>query len=69
MKDIANFNLKGHNTFGMDVACRRFIEFSSEDELISALNAIEAEDRPLLVIGGGSNILFTKNYEGCDKYE
>lgn len=64
MKDIANFNLKGHNTFGIDVACHRFIEFSSEDELISALNTIEAKDRPLLVIGGGSNILFTKNYEG-----
>ena len=33
MKDLHDYNLKGHNTFGMDVKCRRFIEFSTVEEL------------------------------------
>ena len=64
MKDFYDFNLKEHNTFGIDVKCRRFIEFESVDELLQIVNSLTDADKPLLVLGGGSNILFTADYEG-----
>lgn len=64
MKDFYVFNLKEHNTFGIDVKCRRFIEFESVDELLQIVNSLTDADKPLLVLGGGSNMLFTADYEG-----
>ncbi len=64
MKDFYDFNLKEHNTFGIDVKCRRFIEFESVDELLQIVNSLTDADKPLLVLGGGSNMLFTADYEG-----
>lgn len=64
MKDFYYFNLKEHNTFGIDVKCRRFIEFESVDELLQIVNSLTDADKPLLVLGGGSNMLFTADYEG-----
>lgn len=64
MKDFYDFNLKEHNTFGIDVKCRRFIEFESVDELLPIVNSLTDADKPLLVLGGGSNMLFTADYEG-----
>lgn len=64
MKDFYDFNLKEHNTFDIDVKCRRFIEFESVDELLQIVNSLTDADKPLLVLGGGSNMLFTADYEG-----
>lgn len=64
MKDLHDFNLKSHNTFGIDVCCRRFIEFSNVDELRFLLCSLTAADYPLLLLGGGSNMLFTKDFNG-----
>lgn len=64
MKDFYGFNLKEHNTFGIDVKCRRFIEFESVDELLQIVNSLTDADKPLLVLGDGSNMLFTADYEG-----
>jgi len=64
VKDFYDFNLKEHNTFGIDVKCRRFIEFESVDELLQIVNSLTDADKPLLVLGGGSNMLFTVDYEG-----
>lgn len=64
MKDFYDFNLKEHNTFGIDVKCRRFIEFESVEELLQIVNSLTDADKPLLVLGGGSNMLFTADYEG-----
>lgn len=64
MKDFYDFNLKEHNTFGIDVKCRRFIEFESVDELLQIVNSLTDADKPLLVLGGGSNMLFTADYKG-----
>ena len=64
MKDLHDYNLKGHNTFGMDVKCRRFIEFSTVEELQHIVKSLIAADAPLLFLGGGSNVLFTKDYDG-----
>lgn len=63
MRDITNYNLLKHNTFGIEACCDRFVEFCSEAELRSVLPLTSAEDR-LLVIGGGSNLLLTGDYHG-----
>lgn len=64
MKDLRNYNLLDHNTFGIDVKCRRFIEFSSVSELLMICERLSDDDQPLLVMGGGSNLLFTDNFDG-----
>lgn len=64
MEDLYDYSLKGRNTFGMDVKCRRFIEFSDIEELRHVVSSLTGADRPLLFLGGGSNILFTKDYDG-----
>ena len=50
------------NTFGMDVKARLFIEYYSLDELRQVLR--EHKGEPFLHIGQGSNLLFTKDFEG-----
>lgn len=57
-----NVNLKPYNTFGIEVFANRYITFSSVEELKTALN--EKGNDELLILGGGSNILFTKNFDG-----
>lgn len=64
MKDTINYSLKGHNTFGINASCRRFIEFGSTEELKEAAGKIACADMPLLILGGGSNLLLTKDFEG-----
>ncbi len=64
MKDIANYSLLEHNTFGIDAACRRFIEYSSVAEAEETVASLTPQDAPLLLIGGGSNLLLTKNFCG-----
>lgn len=64
MKEFSNYNLKERNTFGIDVTCRRFVEFGTVDELLDILHSFTADDKPLFVMGGGSNVLFTKDYGG-----
>jgi len=55
-------SLKGLNTFGIDVNCKFFSCFKNPDDL----NAIFSHElnEPLLILGGGSNLLFTKDFEG-----
>ena len=64
MKDIANFNLLEYNTFGIDANCRRFVEFENENEVTPFICSLTDDDMPLLILGGGSNLLLTKDYDG-----
>ncbi len=64
MKIYNNHCLKEHNTFRMDVSCRYFIEIENVDELKQVLSDKVFTHLPKLIIGGGSNILFTKDYDG-----
>lgn len=57
------YSLLSHNTFGIDVSADRFLEYASVDEL-KAFIAQGAITTPFLHIGGGSNLLFTKDYAG-----
>ena len=64
MTDIRAYCILGHNTFGIDAKCRRFVEFSSVDELKNVVAALDDNDRPLLLLGGGSNLLLTQDFPG-----
>ena len=58
-----NISLKPYNTFGIDVQAKHFASFHSIDELKELLNHKQTANHKL-ILGGGSNILFTKNYDG-----
>ena len=64
MKDIRDFNLKGHNTFGIDAKCSRFLEYESVDEAREVAEILRETAIPYIIIGGGSNLLLTKDFEG-----
>lgn len=57
-----NFPLKSYNTFGIDVKARFFNEFSSVEELEEY--QMFYSQYSIFILGGGSNILFTKDYDG-----
>ncbi|MCW3073799.1 MAG: UDP-N-acetylenolpyruvoylglucosamine reductase [Flaviaesturariibacter sp.] len=56
-------SLKAFNTFGIDVAARYFSAFASVVELKALLAEANLKE-PILVLGGGSNLLCTKNFDG-----
>ena len=64
MIDKKNYSLLAHNTFGIDVRCRRFVEYGSVEEAQELVRTLTPEDGPLLILGGGSNLLLTGDYEG-----
>jgi UDP-N-acetylmuramate dehydrogenase len=59
-----NKSLKKLNTFGVEAFANFFREIRSESELSEAFEEERIKNLPLLVLGGGSNILFTKNFSG-----
>lgn len=59
-----NFSLKPYNTFGVDANARYFAEVNSVEELIETLKHSNTQTLPILFLGGGSNILLTKDFEG-----
>jgi UDP-N-acetylmuramate dehydrogenase len=59
-----NVSLKNYNTFGVDVSSRYFAEVNSVEKLIETVKFSKSQNLPVLFIGGGSNILFTKDFDG-----
>ena len=63
-----NTSLKEYNTFGIDVMAKYFATFNSIQEINELLEFKELStinhQLSTLVLGGGSNILFTKNFDG-----
>jgi len=59
---LKNVDLKKYNTFGVSVNSDRFATFSSLDELNQIL--AKRNKSKILILGGGSNILFTKDFKG-----
>lgn len=56
-----NISLKQYNTFGIDVSAKYLFAFSTSDDLQYLLSDQSFKNEEKLVLGGGSNILFTKN--------
>lgn len=59
-----NISLLSYNTFGIDAKANYFIEYSSVEELQTALKSEIVKSNRLLHIGGGSNLLFMKDFNG-----
>ncbi len=57
-----NILLKPYNTFGIDAKVSHFASFKNTEELSELLTTDPL--LPTLLLGGGSNILFTKDYDG-----
>jgi UDP-N-acetylmuramate dehydrogenase len=64
MKTVKNISLKNLNTFGVDVKSKYFVEIYTEEELKQVLRTETFSNIKKLIIGSGSNILFTKDYNG-----
>ena len=64
MKDISNCSLLAHNTFGIDARCSRFIEYGSVEEARGVARILRESGRPFLIVGEGSNLLLTHDYDG-----
>ncbi len=63
-----NISIKQYNTFGISVYANLFAKFNSVDELSELLEfnnrTTNNQQRSTLILGGGSNILFTKDFNG-----
>ncbi len=68
MKLLEHISLKGYNTFGINVTAKYFATFNSVDGINELIEfnkpSTSNRQRSTLILGGGSNILFTKDYDG-----
>ncbi len=64
MNILQNISLKQYNTFGIDASAQYFAPFSSIDEVQQLLGDKKFSSVPKFILGGGSNILLTKNVDG-----
>lgn len=64
MKIQENYSLKYLNTFGVDVSAKYFAEVTDFSELKYAVEFAKINHFKTLFLGGGSNILFTEDFEG-----
>lgn len=64
----SNYPLLAHNTFGIPVQACYFAEYASVEQLRQELaiyrHEVNESASPILHIGGGSNLLFLKDFEG-----
>ena len=56
-----NYSLKNLNSFGIKISAKYFARFTSTTELAETLASTQENK---LILGGGSNILFTNNFNG-----
>ncbi|MFT6747089.1 MAG: UDP-N-acetylmuramate dehydrogenase [Glaciecola sp.] len=59
-----DYNLKANNTFGIEVFAKKYTEIKDEDDFKSLINDGVLVNDTRLILGGGSNLLFTKNFDG-----
>lgn len=59
-----NISLKPLNTFGLEAKAKLFIDVTSIEELQDALASDPAKQNDLMILGGGSNILLTQDFDG-----
>jgi len=59
-----NYSLKSLNTFGIDARSGYFFEARTQEELTEFISEDRLQNSPFLIIGEGSNILFTGDYNG-----
>jgi len=64
MQIYKNVPLKKYNTFGIDYIADCIIDIKTETEAINLCRKADVWKNPPLILGGGSNILFTSDFNG-----
>ncbi|HOJ23225.1 MAG TPA: UDP-N-acetylenolpyruvoylglucosamine reductase, partial [Armatimonadota bacterium] len=59
-----DYSLRECNTFGVEAKAAYYARVTSREELAALLQDNPVRDREKLVLGGGSNILFTRDFDG-----
>ncbi len=59
-----NVSLKAFNTFGVEQRARYFAMVTSESDLLALSEFIDSHNQPLLILGGGSNLLLSQDFDG-----
>ena len=64
MKEYTNYSLLHHNTFGIEARCSRFVEYETAEEARQVAKMLRDSKEPFLLIGSGSNLLLTRDFNG-----
>ena len=64
LKIQENVSLKSFNSFGIDVLAKFFVEINAFEQLNELFAEAQFLEIPRIVMGGGSNMLFTQDFEG-----
>ena len=64
MQILSNYPLKKYNSFGIDASSQCFTEINSIADFKKLQQQTIYKTNPILIMGGGSNILFTKDFKG-----
>ena len=64
MTFLENYPLQKLNTFGLPARGRYFCRAESVDDLREALAFADAHSHPILLLGGGSNVVLTRDFPG-----
>lgn len=59
-----NVQLKSFNTFGIRATARHFVSLSASDDLLELQQTDLYKNEPRLLLGGGSNVLLTHDFNG-----
>ncbi len=59
-----NHSLKNLNTFGLEVKARYFVKMENQDDVHELYRSGLLNNYPSFILGGGSNVLFTDDYDG-----
>lgn len=59
-----DFSLKNYNTFGIEAKTRYFASITEANQLKKALQFAKDNQHPIFILGGGSNIVFTRDFQG-----
>lgn len=59
-----DFSLQKLNTFGLKVMAKHYVELDSTEDAIKFIRSGKLNNERILVLGGGSNLLFTKDFDG-----
>ena len=63
-----HISLKNYNTFGIDVQAESFASIATDTDLFDLLKRRNFAQQNKLILGGGSNVLLTKNVDGWVLY-
>ena len=61
---LSHVDLAGFTSFGVSARARFFASLQQEDELPTLLQEADDKDLPVLILGGGSNVLLTADFPG-----